>query len=120
MRYTLILIRGKAVSKIKVKDEVVVISGKDRGKQGKVIQKIPKKDRLVVQGVNITKRHIRPTRRGQQGGIVEGEAPIYSSNVMLVCPRCGKRTRVGMRLSKELSTEEKKLRFCKKCGETID
>jgi len=108
------------MSKIKMNDEVVVIAGKNRGKQGKVIQKIPKEDRLVVEGVNITKRHIRPTRRGQQSGIVEREAPIHSSNVMLVCPRCGKKTRIGMRTSKQSLTEEKKLRFCKKCGETID
>lgn len=108
------------MSKIKIKDEVVVISGKDRGKQGKVIQILPKKDRLVVEGVNIIKRHVRPTQKGQRSGIVEGEAPIHSSNVMLICPRCGKKTRIGIMVSEQSSTEEKKLRFCKKCRETID
>ena len=104
------------MTRIKVGDEVVAISGKDRGKQGKVVKKLPREDRLMVEGVNIVKRHVRPTRRGQASGIVEGEAPVYASKVMLICPRCGKRTRIGMKTVKE----EGRLRFCKKCGEVID
>ncbi len=108
------------MSKIKVGDEVVVISGKDREKRGKVIQKIPKEGKLVVEGINITKRHIRPTRRGQESGIVERETPIFGSKVMLICPRCGKTTRVGVRVLGKSPREQEKLRFCKKCGEVID
>lgn len=108
------------MSKIKVGDEVVVVSGKDKEKRGKVIQKIPKEGKLVVEGVNIIKRHIRPTRRGQESGIVEREAPIFSSKVMLICPRCGKTTRIGVRVLQKSPREQEKLRFCKKCGEVID
>ena len=105
------------MSRIKVGDEVVVISGKDKGRQGKVTERIPKKDKLIVESINIIKKHIRPTRKGQESGIVEREAPIHVSNVILICPRCGKRTRIGIKCSKE---GERKLRFCKKCGEVID
>jgi large subunit ribosomal protein L24 len=108
------------MNKIKVGDQVMVLSGKDRGRQGKVIEMIPKESKLVVEGVNITKRHIRPTRRGQESGIVEREAPVYVSNVIIICPRCGKRTRVGMKIVKKALKKEEKLRFCKKCGEIID
>lgn len=108
------------MNKIKVGDQVMVLSGKDRGRQGKVIEMIPKEGKLVVEGVNITKRHIRPTRRGQESGIVEREAPVYVSNVIIICPRCGKRTRVGMKIVKKALKKEEKLRFCKKCGEIID
>ncbi|MEA1965440.1 MAG: 50S ribosomal protein L24 [Candidatus Aerophobetes bacterium] len=105
------------MSRIKVGDEVVVLSGKDKGKRGKITERIPRKDKLIVEGINIMKKHIRPTRRGQESGIVEREAPVHASNVILICPRCGKRTRIGIKGSKE---EERKLRFCKKCGEVID
>ena len=108
------------MSKIKVDDEVVVMSGKDREKRGKVIQKIPQENKLVIEGVNITKRHIRPTRRGQESGIVERETPIFTSKVMLICPRCGKRTRIGVKVLQKSSGEREKLRFCKKCKEVID
>ncbi|MFQ6066481.1 MAG: 50S ribosomal protein L24 [bacterium] len=108
------------MSKIKVGDEVVVVSGKDKEKRGKVIQKIPAENKLVVEGVNITKRHIRPTRRGQESGIVERETPIFTGKVMLICPRCGKRTRVGVKIVQKSPEEREKLRFCKKCKEVID
>ena len=104
------------MTRIKVGDEVVVISGKDTGKRGKVVKKIPKEDRIMIEGINMVKRHVRPTRRGQVSGIVEGEAPIYASKVALICSRCGKRTRIGMKTLRE----EGQLRFCKKCGEVID
>ncbi len=108
------------MTKIKVGDEVVVISGKDKEKRSKVIQKIPKENKLVVEGVNITKRHIKPTRRGQESGIVERETPIFTGKVMLICPRCGKRTRTGVKVLPKSPREKEKLRFCKKCGEVID
>ncbi len=108
------------MSKIKVGDEVVVVSGKDKEKRGKVIQNIPKENKLVVEGVNITKRHIRATRRGQESGIVERETSIFTSKIMLICPRCGKRTRIGVKILRKSPGEQEKLRFCKKCGEVID
>ena len=106
--------------KIKVGDEVAVISGKDRGRQGKVTMVIPRKNKLVMEGINITKKHVRPTRKGQQSGIVERETPFPCSKVMLICPRCGKKSRVGMRLLEQKSNRREKLRFCKKCKEVID
>lgn len=108
------------MSRIKVGDEVVVISGKDKEKRGKVIQKIPQENRLVIEGVNFTKRHIKPTRRGQESGIVKKETPIFTSKVMLVCPRCGKQTRIGVKVLRKSPRKKEKLRFCKKCGEVID
>ncbi|TET30380.1 50S ribosomal protein L24 [Candidatus Aerophobetes bacterium] len=104
------------MTRIKVGDEVVVISGKDTGKRGKVLKKLPKEDRIMIEGINMVKRHVRPTRRGQASGIVEGEAPMHASKVALICSRCGKRTRIGMKTLRE----EGQLRFCKKCGEVID
>lgn len=104
------------MTRIKVGDEVVVISGKDTGKRGKVVKKLPKEDKMMIQGINLVKRHVKPTRRGQASGIVEGEAPMYASKVALICSRCGKRTRIGMKTLRE----EGRLRFCKKCGEVID
>ena len=104
------------MTRIKVGDEVVVISGKDAGKRGKVVKKLPKEDKMMIEGINMVKRHVRPTRRGQASGIIEGEAPIYASKVGLICSRCGKRTRIGMKTLKK----EGQLRFCKKCGEVID
>lgn len=108
------------MAKIKVGDEVVVLSGKDKGKRGKVVQVIPKEGKVVVEGVNIVKRHIRPTRRGQESGIVEREAPIYISKVMLICSRCGKRTRVGMKILEDPVKGKEKVRVCKKCGEVVE
>ena len=97
-------------------DTVVVLTGKDRGKKGKVVRVLPEACRVVVEGVNIVKRHQRPTRQVMQGGIIEKEAPVHASNVMLVCPRCGQPTRVGKR---RLETGER-VRACKRCGEVID
>ncbi len=102
-------------AKIKREDFVVVIAGKDRGKKGKVLRVIPKKQRVVVEGVNIVKKHQKPTAT-TAGGIIEKPAPIHVSNVMLVCPKCGKATRVGFTFLEDGS----KVRKCKKCGEIID
>ncbi len=108
------------MTKIKVGDEVVVLSGKDKEKRGKVIQKIPKADKLVIEGVNIAKKHVRPTRKGQESGIVERETPIFVSKAMLICPRCGKITKIGIKVLRKSPREQGKLRFCRKCGEVID
>jgi len=96
-------------------DTVLVITGKNAGKKGKVISVIPAKSRVVVEGVNVVKRHTKPTRKMPQGGIVEKEAPIHSSNVMLFCGKCNSPTRVG----KKFLEDGEKVRVCKRCGETI-
>ncbi|MBC7106790.1 MAG: 50S ribosomal protein L24 [Firmicutes bacterium] len=96
-------------------DTVVVITGKYAGRKGKVLAVEPDKSRVIVEGVNIVKRHTRPTRQLSQGGIVEKEAPIHSSNVMLWCGRCERPTRVGRRILEG----GQKVRYCKKCGEAI-
>jgi len=102
---------------IKKNDKVQVTAGKDRGKVGKVLRINRKDDRVVVENVNMVKRHTRGNPySGQQGGIVDKEAPIHISNVMLMCPQCTEPTRVG-----RTSTEDgKKVRVCKKCNEFID
>ena len=96
---------------IKKGDKVEVLSGKDRGKQGVVLRAIPKAGKVVVEGVAIVKKAVKPTQANQQGGIVSQEAAIDASNVNLVCPECGKRTRVGHE-----KDGKNKLRVCKKCG----
>ena len=108
------------VLKIKTGDEVEVISGKDKGRRGKVISVVPRKNKLMVEHVAITKKHVKATRKGQQSGILEREALLPVGKVMLICSRCGKKSRVGIRLLKQGTDEGGKLRFCKKCGEVID
>ena len=107
-----------ASTKVHVKkgDLVMVIKGKDAGKKGKVLRVIPKEGRVVVEGVNIVKKHTRPTPKMPQGGIIEKEAPMSSSKVMLFCTKCNRPTRVG----KRFLADGKKVRYCKKCGEVID
>ncbi len=107
------------MSKIKVGDEVVILSGKDKGKKGKVIERIPREDKIIIEGISIAKRHIKATKRGQESGIVEREAPVASCKVMLICPRCGESTRIGIKIS-QMDEEKENLRICKKCGEVID
>lgn len=102
--------------KIKRGDLVEVISGKDRGKRGKVLRVIPKEKKVIVEGINMVKRHQRPIPQLREGGIIEREAPIYMSKVMVVCPNCDRRTRVGFKILENGD----KARYCKKCGEIID
>ncbi|MBO9309198.1 MAG: 50S ribosomal protein L24 [Chloroflexi bacterium] len=106
------------MQRIKKGDTVEVIAGKDIGQRGEVLAVFPKRDRVVVEKVNIVKKHQkrRQTRSGVQHGIIQFEAPIHISNVMLVCKSCDKRTRVGFRINEE----GKKVRVCKKCGQDID
>ena len=96
-------------------DTVVVITGKDKGKKGKVLVVVPSKNRVIVEGVDIVSRHTRPTSQTNQGGIIKKEAPIDASNVMLYCSKCDKGVRVGIKL---LENGEK-ARVCKKCGAVI-
>ena len=107
--------------KIKKGDQVLVIRGKDRGKRGKVLRGFPKENKVLVEGINIVKRHKRPKREGEKGQIVEVAAPIYAAKVKLICPKCGQPTRVGYKLIPESETSEKmkKVRICKKCGSEI-
>ncbi len=102
--------------KIKRDDLVLVIAGKDKGKIGKVKKVIREKSRVVVEGVNIVKKHMRARGPELPSGIIQMEAPIHISNVKLVCPMCGQATRIGF-LIKE---DGKKSRVCKKCGKEID
>jgi len=108
---------AKLANKIHVrrKDTVVVISGKDKGKVGEVLAVIPKKGRVLVEGVNIVTKHEKPNRQNMQGGIQKVEAPINSSKVMLYCTKCNKATRI----SHKILEDGTKVRVCKKCGETF-
>ena len=96
---------------IRKDDKVVVISGKDKGKQGKVLVAEPKTGKVIVEGVSVAAKHQKPRKQGEEGGIIKRETPIYASKVMLVCPKCGKPTRVGHTV-----VDGKKVRVCKKCG----
>jgi large subunit ribosomal protein L24 len=101
-------------------DMVLVIAGKDRGKRGKVVAVFPEKNRVEVENVNIVKRHLRRQGAALQAGIIEKPAPISRSNVMLICPACGKPTRVAHEdLPEGTQAREKHVRVCKQCGEAI-
>lgn len=99
---------------VKKDDTVVVLSGKDRGKQGKVLGTVPRENKVVVEGINMVTCHIKPRRQGETGGIVKREAALYASKVQVVCPKCKKGTRVAHRFE-----NDKKLRVCKHCGATL-
>ncbi len=114
------------MSKVHVKtgDTVILLTGKyedkftskgDR-KTGKIVEVSPKEDKVIVEGINIITKHVKPTRMGEKGGIIKTEAPVYASKVQLVCPKCGKPTRVGH----TFDGDGKKLRVCKKCGKSFE
>ena len=96
---------------VKKGDTVVVLSGKDKGKQGKVLGTVPSEDKVVVEGVNMATCHVKPRRQGESGGIVSREAAMYASKVQVVCPKCKKGTRVAHKIE-----NGKKTRVCKHCG----
>ena len=96
---------------VKTGDTVVILSGKDKGKKGKVLQTSPKEQKVIVEGLNIVTKHVKPTRAGQAGGIVKAEGAVYASKVMAVCPKCDKPTRPSFKIE-----DGKKTRICKKCG----
>ncbi len=102
--------------KIRKNDTVLVIAGKDKGKKGKVRQALPKKDMIMVEGINMVKRHSRARGVARQAGIIELEAPLHISNVMLVCNKCNKPTRVGY----SFLADGRKARICRSCAEVID
>lgn len=102
--------------RVKKGDTVRVMSGNDKGKEGKVLKVFPATSRVIVEKINLIKRHSRATQTNPQGGIVEKEAPIHISNVALMCDACTKPTRVGFKEA----ADGKKVRFCKKCNEVID
>ena len=101
---------------IKKNDTVLVTTGKEKGKKGRVLSVMLSKDKLIIEKVNIIKKHMKPSKKYSQGGIIEKEAPVHISNVMLVCPRCSKPARIASMVS----DSGKKSRVCKKCKETID
>ena len=102
--------------KIRKNDTVLVIAGKDRGKKGKVRFAHPKDDKVIVEGVNMIKRHSRAKGAAKQAGIIELEAPLHVSNLMLICTKCSKPTRLGFRAL----DDGKRARFCRVCNEIID
>ena len=101
---------------IKKDDKVKVITGKDKGKIGKVLKIVNKKDRILVENINVIKRHTRPSAQNRQGGIVESESPVPWANVMLMCNKCVSPVRVKM----QRLDDGKKVRVCRKCNEIID
>ena len=102
---------------IRKNDNVVVTTGKDPGKRGRVLRMTPESNRLVVEGVNIIKRHTKANpQKNIKGGLVEREAPLHASNVQLVCPECGKPTRIG----KKILEDGRKVRICRKCEGVVD
>ena len=102
---------------VRKNDNVVVITGKDRGKRGRVLKVLPAKNRVVVEGVNIIKRHTKPNPGKQiKGGVVEREAPLHASNVQVVCPECGAATRIGHKIL----GDGRKVRICRKCEGVVD
>jgi large subunit ribosomal protein L24 len=105
------------MSAIRKNDTVLVVTGRDRGKRGRVLRVVPAKNRVIVEGLNFIKRHTKPVpQRNIKGGIVEREAPLDASNVQLICPECGKRTRIGRRLV----DDKKRVRYCVKCEGVVD
>jgi large subunit ribosomal protein L24 len=101
--------------KIKKGDTVLIISGKDKGRTGKVIKALPKENKVIVEGLNLVKKHLRPKRSGEKGQIVSIPQPLYVSKVKLICPKCKKPTRVGYEIS-----NDQKFRRCKKCKELFN
>ena len=108
---------SRLATPIRKNDNVVVTTGKDRGKRGRVVRVVPDKNRLIVEGVNIVKRHTKANPQRQiKGGLVEREAPLHASNVQIVCPECGKPTRIGRRVL----GDGRKVRVCRKCEGVVD
>ena len=108
---------------VKAKDTVVVISGKDKGKQGKVLTAFPKQNKVIVEGVAMVKKHQKPRTQGQPGGILDKEAAIDASNVMLYCAKCGKGARFGHKVTvteKDGKAVRNVVRVCKRCGAELE
>ena len=97
---------------VKTGDQVVVINGKDRGARGKVLQVSPSEGKVIVEGINVVKKHVKPRKMGEPGGILSAESALYADKVQVVCPKCGKPTRVSHTIDEKSG---KKMRVCKKC-----
>ncbi len=100
--------------KVKKGDNVLIISGKDKGRTGKIAKVLVKDRKILVEAINLKKKHVRPKREGEQGQVVSIPSPIDASNIKLICPKCGKATRVGYKIE-----NDKKVRICKKCKQEI-
>ena len=100
---------------VKTGDTVVILSGKDRGSKGKILAVSPKEGKVIIEGHNMVTKHVKPRRMGEQGGIVKAEGAMYACKVQIVCPHCGKPTRMGHKLYEDGT----KGRICKKCGESL-
>ncbi len=108
---------SRLATSIRRNDNVVVVTGRDRGKRGRVLKVLPETNRLIVEGANMIKRHTKPNPgKNVKGGIVEREASLHASNVQLVCPECGARTRIGRRIL----GDGRKVRICRKCEGVVD
>ena len=108
---------SRLATPVRKNDNVIVTTGKDRGKRGRVLKVLPAVNRVVVEGVNLIKRHTKPNPQRQiKGGLVEREAPLHASNVQVVCPECGKATRIGRRIL----GDGRKVRICRKCDGVVD
>ncbi|MEX1129544.1 MAG: 50S ribosomal protein L24 [Vicinamibacterales bacterium] len=108
---------SRLATPIRKNDNVIVTTGKDRGKRGRVVRLDPDKNRVLVEGVNFVKRHTKPNpQKNVKGGVLEREAPLHASNVQIVCPECGKPTRIG----KKILDDGRKVRVCRKCDGVLD
>jgi len=106
--------------KVKKGDNVLIIAGKDKGRTGKITRALPKESKVLVEGINLKKKHVRPRKEGEKGQVVEIPTPMDSSNVKIVCPKCGKATRIEYKIENPLTGSGKvKNRICKKCKQKI-
>lgn len=104
---------------IKKNDTVIVLSGDDKGKKGKVLEVSPKEGKVIIEGINLVKKHVKPRKMGETGGIVEAEGAMYASKVQVVCPSCGKPTRIAHKKVKGDDGKARSVRTCKHCGESL-
>jgi len=104
---------------VKKDDTVLILSGDDKGKQGKVLAVSPKEGKVIVEGLNMVKKHVKPRKAGDPSGIIEAEGAMYATKVQVVCPACKKPTRVAHKKVLSDAGKERSVRICKKCGETL-
>ena len=104
---------------VKKDDTVLILSGDDKGKQGKVLAVSPKEGKVIVEGINMIKKHVKPRQAGEQGGIIEAEGAMYACKVQVICPACKKPTRIGHKKVTNAAGKSRSVRICKECGEEI-
>ena len=106
--------------KVHKDDQVIIISGNDRGKRGRVLKVYPERNKIIIEGINFIKRHTKASQKQPQGGIVTKEAPIDASNVLIICPKCNSKTKVGIKkITDENKNKTLRVRYCKKCDEML-